>query len=330
MRFSVLLLATLCPLSAVPMAAQRTPNPNYQNSIIQVQVRYKNGGAAPGGIMVTLENEGAGITQQTQTDSQGKASFRVAVAGFYVVSIRQPGYQPMSERVDLNMNPTAYVNFELQAERGANPIPPGGPLATISASIPENAAKEFRTGEKLLNEKKDQDGAIKHFRKAIDMHNAFPEAYLMLGLIYLDQKKFEDSQTALQKSAELDPKSGAAYLALGAVLNQERKYEDAEKALNRGLEIAPDASEGQYELAKAYWALGRWQEAEPHAQKAVAAHPDLAPIHVLLGNIALRKNDPQGALKEFQEYLRLDPKGPMADGSRAMVEKIRKASAKPQ
>jgi len=105
------------------------------------------------------------------------------------------------------------------------------------------------------------------------------------------------------------------------------KYAEAETALLRGLELDPESADGHHELAKAYWALGRWQDAEPHAQKAVALKPDLAPAHVLLGNIALRKRDPQGALKEFQEYLRLEPNGPMAEQVRTIVAKIGKALA---
>jgi len=136
-------------------------------------------------------------------------------------------------------------------------------------------------------------------------------------------------QAALQQSVTLDSKSAPAYLALGAVFNQEKKYEDAEKALTRGLEINPAAGEGQYELAKTYWALGRWQDAEPHALKAAALQPAMAPVHVLLGNIALRKRDAPGALKEFQEYLRLDPKGPMAEGTQAMVKKIQDSMSSP-
>lgn len=55
----------------------------------------------------------------------------------------------------------------------------------------------------------------------------------------------------------------------------------------------------------------------------------MAPVHVLLGNIALRKRDVPGALKEFQEYLRLDPKGPMAEGTQAMVKKIQDTLSSP-
>jgi Flp pilus assembly protein TadD len=328
MKTTLILFLGLLLAACAPVFAQRgTSNPNFAgNTNISVQVRLKNGGRAPAGVMVSLEGEGSGLIGSTQTDSQGKASFHPPDAGFYVVSIRYPGYQSATERVDLTINPMAYVNVELKPDKEAGPPPPA---ATISLSIPESAAKEFRAGEKLLNEKKDPDGAVKRFRKATEIYKNFPEAYLMVGLIYLDQKKFEDAQAALQQSVTLDSKSAPAYLALGAVLNQEKKYEDAEKALTRGLEINPDAGEGQYELAKTYWALGRWQDAEPHAIKAAALQPAMAPVHVVLGNIALRKRDAPGALKEFQEYLRLDPKGPMAEGTQAMVKKIQDTLSSP-
>jgi len=42
----------------------------------------------------------------------------------------------------------------------------------------------------------------------------------------------------------------------------------------------------------------------------------------MLGNLALRKNDGVTAKAEFSEYLRLDPKGPMAAGATQMIQKI--------
>jgi predicted Zn-dependent protease len=307
-------------LSALSSFAQKGPsNPNFTiNTNITVQLRFKSGGTGPAGAAVTLEGEGSGVVGSTQTDSQGKASFHPPDAGYYIVSVRYPGYESASERIDLTTNPHAYVTIELRPVPGASQ--PSG--TTLAANVPENAAKEFKAGEKLLNEKKDADGAIKHFQKATELYGGFSQAYLMLGLIYLDQKKFGDSATALQKVTELDAKSAPAYLALGAAYNQEKKYDEAEKALTRGLELNPEAVGGHYEIAKSYLARGRWQDAEPHAQKTVALDPNMANAHVILGNIALKKQDPDGALKEFKEYLRLDPKGPMAGGVTQMIQKI--------
>ncbi len=85
---------------------------------------------------------------------------------------------------------------------------------------------------------------------------------------------------------------------------------------------------GHYELAKSQWASGRWQDAAPHAAAAVAAMPDLAAAHVLLGNILLRKQDLNGALREYQTYLRLEPNGSMAVATRDMIEKIKSSRKK--
>ena len=117
-----------------------------------------------------------------------------------------------------------------------------------------------------------------------------------------------------------------AWFTLGMLQNREKDYAGAEKNLLHGLQLEEGSPEGHYELAKTYWAMGRWEDAEPHARKAAALQPAIPPAHVLLGNIALRKNDMPGALKEFQEYLTLDPKGPMAEGAQAMVRKIRETS----
>jgi hypothetical protein len=45
-----------------------------------------------------------------------------------------------------------------------------------------------------------------------------------------------------------------------------------------------------------------------------------------MGNILLQKRDIEGAIKEFNEYLRLDPRGPMNTSVRAMVSKLQKPS----
>jgi hypothetical protein len=53
--------------------------------------------------------------------------------------------------------------------------------------------------------------------------------------------------------------------------------------------------------------------------------PDLAPAHVLLGNVMLRETNGQGALHQNQEYMRLDPNGSMAPEVRQMIEKMQEA-----
>jgi len=247
--------------------------------------------------------------------------------------IEGQGFRPFEKVIDISMSKMSYEQIILHRERvpESNAVPPEGPAAAVSAhddSIPPSARKEFETAQRLLNGKKDAEGGLKHLRKAIELYDKYPEAYFTLGLLYMDLRKLDESEAALHKAAELNTSAPGPYLALGALFNQTKKYEDAEKALVGGLELKPDVPEGQYELAKTYWALGRWEEAEPHAQKAVALAPSMAPVHVLLGNVALRRRDNLTALVEFKQYLQLDPKGPMAPGVTEMIQKIEQSQTK--
>jgi Flp pilus assembly protein TadD len=89
--------------------------------------------------------------------------------------------------------------------------------------------------------------------------------------------------------------------------------------------LLPNASQGHYDLGRAYYALNRFQEAEAHARKTVALEPDFPEGHILLGNVLLRLRDGARALAEFQEYLRLAPKGPFAGPTQQLVKKLQAA-----
>lgn len=292
-------------------------------------VRFADGRPADH-IIVRLRSEKIDFDTQVQTDIQGKFDFDGVPLSIYHLIIEGQGFRRFEAVIDISMSKMAYENITLQPDKNQpRPVPPEGPGASLSAeSIPAAARKEYDEGQKALNEKKDADAGIKHFRKAIQLYGKYSEAYLALGLLYMDLGKLDDALPALRAANEITPTAPGGYFALGTIYNAQKKYEDAEKALTQGLQLNADVPGGQYELAKTYWATGKWQEAEPHAQKAVALDPNLAPPHVLLGNIALRKQDPLGAVKEFQEYLRLDPKGPMAAGVSQMIQKIEASQKK--
>jgi len=290
---------------------------------IRGQVRYEDGRLADH-IVVRLRSDVVAFETEQTTDPQGKFDFAGLGPTRYHLTIAGQGVRPYESVLDVSMSHMAYEQITLKFAKDRPPVsvPPEGPGATVGADVPPAAHKEYDEGQKAANEKKDADAAIKHYRKAIQLYSKYSEAYLAMGLLYLDMGKFDEAQPALQAANDITPSAPGGYFALGTMYNAQKKYDEAEKALTKGLELKSDVAQGQYELAKTYWATGKWQDAEPHAQKAAAIEPTMAPPHVLLGNIALRKQDPLGAVKEFQEYLRLDPKGPMAAGVSQMILKI--------
>lgn len=334
-RFSVVILFLSAALLLCPplLRAQRGPATGSRsagNIEISVQVRNPDGSAGPRGIHVRLEAAEGGSADDCVTEQGGKCQFHPSSSGMYVVRINQLGYKEVSAAVNLVDSSKEYVTLDLKPLSESAPAKPSDftfekCVSAADLGVPKNSQREVEKGQSALKENK-FDSAVSHLRKAIKIHENFPLAYTLLGTAYLEQKNWKDAQAALERAIALDSKSAAAYLSLGAVFNQTQNYHQAEAALLAGLELNRNAPEGHYELAKTYWALGRWQQAAPHARKAVADLPDLAPPHVLLGNILLRERNAQGALHEYQEYLRLDPNGSMAQGVRQMIQKLQKAT----
>jgi Flp pilus assembly protein TadD len=330
LRLSSLAIALTFLLVPVCVCAQRVgTGARKSGGVIDVQVRYSNGTSGPRGIHVRLESAEGGAAGDCQTRDGGKCQFNLSSSGVYLVRMSERGYKEVIVRVELVGTSRGYATLELKPVSGQAPGEPpvstsGKIVSAVDLGVPDNARQEFEKGENALKENK-LDASVGHFRKAVHLYEIFPRAYEKLGTAYLEQQKWAEAETVLEKAIQLDPKFGDAYLELGAVCNQTKEYTKAEGALTRGLELNPHAPGGHYELAKTYWAMGRWQDAAPHAANAVAALPDLAPTHVLMGNILLRKNDPEGALREYQEYLRLDPNGSMAAGTRSMIDKIHKS-----
>jgi tetratricopeptide (TPR) repeat protein len=306
------------------------------NVQVQVQVRYSDGTPAPVGVFVELELENGEMLEQSQTNSSGRCHFFPAAGPtVYVVRAKQPGYLEARVRLDLQNSQSGLANLTLKPIPGQTPLPTpkdatGATVSAIDLSVPESARKEYDLGQRSL-ENHDLDGGVAHLKKAIGLHGQFPQAYTLLGMAYNEQKKWKDAHDALENAILQDPKGVQAYFQLGACLNQQGDFTGAVKALNLGLQLdaeARGAAGAHYELARAHMALGQWQEASPHAAKAVELQPDIPVWHILMGNIDLKKGDGQGAIAEFQAYLKLDPNGPAAASIHDMIPKIQATMAK--
>lgn len=286
-----------------------------------------SGRAAPQGIRVTLELGGAHVAD-SNTDNSGQFEFRGLNAGLFDCIVSQPGYRTSTQPVDLRTATSAYTVFDLKPDTSSDEpnIPPEGPSGMFrTANVPSAALQEFNTGTRLFSAGKDLGKAIRSFQKATAIAPDFTEAHIMLGMAQLGQRNYEEAERTFQKAISLNSSFASAFIGLGEAENSLGKFLEANRTLERAVTLAPESPEAHYELAKSLWGLQRWQEAEPHVDHSLKLNPDYPDAHVLMGNILLRKHDAEGALKQFQGYLRLDPKGTMAVPTRQMVSKLQAA-----
>jgi len=326
----IALLGLLC-VSSRPCKAQASSRATLRTEI-RGNVRDADTHQGIAHVVVMIEASTSGYSGQAETDASGKFELQGLDPTQYSVRVNFPGYYESSQTIDMTTNPMAYLTFELHSRSGST-TPPGGvpsPLDARLASVPEKARKEFLKARDLWQQGKDPQECIDHLNKAVKSYAQFADAYVLLGSVYIQQNNTAEAKSSLDRAIAIDPKLPDARFTLGTLQNREKDYANAEKNLNEGLKLDDASAGGHYELAKTYFAVGRTDDAESQAKKAVALLPTMAPPHVLLGNIALRKRDNQTARTEFVEYLRLDPQGPMSGPVKEMVGKIQQASKPPE
>jgi Tfp pilus assembly protein PilF len=115
------------------------------------------------------------------------------------------------------------------------------------------------------------------------------------------------AKAAFEVAIKKNPKQADAYHYLAVVQEQLGQRGEAEKNYRKALEIDGTLEESATNLAALLVDNGKFDEAAALMKKAIAKNPKAAGLHVNLGMALAGKNDGDGASKEFEEAIRLDP-----------------------
>jgi tetratricopeptide (TPR) repeat protein len=330
-RFRLLACIALVLASSSPLLAQIGQ--------ISGQVRYAGSNQPAFNAIVSCDSYTSGFIGQLYADRNGRFQFTRLQLGQYTIRVRFPGYTEEKQDVDLSTAITANLQFQLKADSSKPAVSPV--TGTIAANLPPAAAKaEFDQASSLLGSGKKEDipPAVRHLEKAVSLYPRFAEAELKLGTAYMDLQQWDKAEQALKKTIEIDPKAANGYFALGEVYRRQKRFDQAEKTLQDGLAIETRSAQAHLTLARVYWdrVAGVKDEAQwrppleksyQEVKQALDLDPNLAAAHLLKGNLLFKVRRAEDALKEFDEYLRLDPNGEFAAPTRELAEKIRKALA---
>jgi len=305
---------------------------------IHGQVRFAEGGAPAENVLVRLESyDSGGSISEAFTDRLGKFRFSGLQPAQYSVKVHQSGYRDTQQTVDLQTSSSGLVMLQLSKDATRTSTSTSG---TIDAAVPAPAQKEFDKGVAALAEggKDKTTVAARYFEKAIAIYPKFVEARLKLGTAYMDLEQWEKAEQALEQTLKFDARAANAFFALSEIYLRQNKLSEAEEVLTKGLAIEDRSFQGHLNLARVNWERARQikdlNQAKPTLEKcyqqvkqALTLNPNLAAAHLLKGNLLLRVARTSEALTEFDEYLRLEPNGPMSVETRVLVDRIRKATA---
>jgi tetratricopeptide (TPR) repeat protein len=238
--------------------------------------------------------------------------------------VKASGFRQAHQDADLQVLFRAFLVFELVTDKSRNPASHAGGLGFIDVRVPSAARDEFARAQTALA-RKDFAEAIPHLQRAVFIHPAYYEAQLLLGTTLMDLRRWEKAEAALRRTLEIGPNSTPALFSLGEVYWRQKRYDEAEKTLQAGLKLDDKSWHGYFTLGRLYWDLGRVAKAGAAIGHCLQLKPDFAEAHLLAGNILLHLQQQQRALAEYEEYLRLSPKGEFVSQTRELVEKLRKA-----
>jgi protein O-mannosyl-transferase len=204
-----------------------------------------------------------------------------------------------------------------------------------------------------LNEHGDIDGAISHYREAVELWPGYAEAHYNLGRLLVQKGQVDEAVTHYEKALEINPADAEAHNNLGATLFANGRVDEAiahyrkALAIRRGyadascnlasallsngdldgaiayysgcLAVSPNQVEAQYNLATVLLRTGRTDEAMAHYQKVLELSPDNADARANLGSAFLGKGRVRDAVAQYRDVLRVAPDNMTAQSNLAWL-----------
>ncbi|NUM87898.1 MAG: tetratricopeptide repeat protein [Bdellovibrionales bacterium] len=153
------------------------------------------------------------------------------------------------------------------------------------------------------------------FRALIEAGELLGTAYSGLGAVLEVEGKLDLAIKAYREAIIYEPTYGSL-LALSELLIKKEEFKSAIGTLLRASHLgALSPSQGfdiQKHLGNCYMHLDQLNNAEAAYRKAFELKPDSDPLHVNIGSLALKRNDPATALLNFKEAVRINPLNPAA------------------
>lgn len=272
---------------------------------------------------------GGQVGSMQVTNQEGEFTFLSVPPGNYDVSAEADGYAPGRQSLQLSeaFGSGGLVIFLKRLEASA-PGAPGGSVSAKELGLPPKVKKDYEDGLEALYQKHKPEASLTLFARVIAKVPEFYQAYHHSGMAYARLGRSQEAETAFRKALELSQgRAVETQIALASVLSTENNFTEAETLARNSLKTSPGNWLANYELARALVGLKRPDEAEKEVQESLKVKPDQPEAYLLLANIHMNRNDSASLIKDLDNFLRLEPKGPQSDKARKMREQTQKELA---
>ena len=128
----------------------------------------------------------------------------------------------------------------------------------------------------------------------------------------------------LKEIVKKDPKNLPAWVELGNLHFDMDQPKEAIEAYSQYLAVKPDNPDVRTDMGIMYRKLGQFDRAIEEFRKAAQSDPKHTNSRYNIGLVLLHdKQDIKGAIKAWEEYLKVDPNSEKAQRIRAQIEKMK-------
>jgi tetratricopeptide (TPR) repeat protein len=334
-RLTSVRLAQLLMLFAPTLCmAQGTAPAHVTSAEILVRVTIENDRAAGNQIRVELRNDSDVPVGETFTDSEGRASFHVAIAGQYRVLVSGTPIEGTTSEIvrveDMDKSRTVFLRVKPKSDVAAGTVKSNAPAVTSAAElrVPSEAKKAFHKGMEAW-EHNDFPKAAQQFEKAVSIYPQYDTAFNNLGVMYYQMNQTEKARKAFEQSVSLNDRNPDADRNLARILVQDGDFARAEDLLRKSLSVEPLNPISLTLMCVAEVQTGDDDGALTTARKVhQLPHEGYSVVHFVAGQALERKGQPQKASAEYETYLRESPNGAEASQVRNALTRLT-ASSRP-
>ena len=151
------------------------------------------------------------------------------------------------------------------------------------------------------------DESLKMYQKSLALDNNDPEVHNNLGLVLQKLGRLQEAMLSLKKAIALKPDFIIAIYNLGNTLKEIGNLEDAEINLKRCIELKPNFIEAYINLANTQSENNHFNDAERSLKKCIELKQNFIPAHYNLGNLLKKLGRLDEAMTSYNYLLKLKP-----------------------
>ncbi len=278
--------------------------------------------------------EGAKVIIQ-MIDNNAKFELKTKKNGEFMQIGLTPGqYKITAEKEGLSATKTTRISLDM-AEVNLT-LTKGGSASTEGMSKEDRAKAEAKVAgikaayseAATLHNAGKYDEAIVKFNEVLASVPKCTECYIGIGTSAASKKDYAASEAAYKKALEIDPNSADAYNGLATIYNDQKKFAEAKEMSAEAMKRATagggsGSADAMYNSGVISWNANEFAKAQEQFAAAVAANPNHAESHFMLGQCYLNLGKLPKAAKEFETYTKIAPSGPNAEKAKSNFEMLK-------